>query len=176
MRIIFYSIDFWGPQEEPGYIGVQTKSKTKPGGQTSKDNCYLRKPDFSSLVLFYVWEDTRVLTHWNHSSDTHLNHLGPVYCFSGSPSGASGKNSPADAGDIRDVGSIPGLGGSPGRGHGNPLQYSCLEDPMDRGAWQATVHRGAKSQTQLKQLRTHTRNPAHCGKILTNNGGQIIPM
>ena len=86
------------------------------------------------------------------------------------------KNPPASAGDIRDTGSIPGSGRSPGGGHGNPLQYSCLEDPMDRGAWQATVHRGAKSQTQLKQLRTHTRNPAHCGKILTNNGGQIIPM
>jgi len=57
------------------------------------------------------------------------------------------KNPPANAGDIRDVGSIPELGRSPGGGHGNPLQYSCLENPMDRGAWQATVHRVAKSQT-----------------------------
>ena len=57
------------------------------------------------------------------------------------------KNLPANAGDIRDVGSIPELGRSPGGGHGNPLQYSCLENPMDRGAWQATVHRIAKSQT-----------------------------
>ena len=57
------------------------------------------------------------------------------------------KNQPANAGDIRDVGSIPELGRSPGGGHGNPLQYSCLENPMDRGAWQATVHRVAKSQT-----------------------------
>ena len=47
------------------------------------------------------------------------------------------KNSPANAGDIRDVGSIPGLGISPGGGHGNPLQYSCLENSMGRGAWQA---------------------------------------
>ena len=47
---------------------------------------------------------------------------------------------PADAGDIRDVGSIPVLGRSPGRGRGKPLQYFCLENPMDRGAWQATVH------------------------------------
>ena len=45
------------------------------------------------------------------------------------------KNLPANAGDIRDVGSIPGLGRSPGGGHGNPLQYSCLENPMDRGVW-----------------------------------------
>ena len=60
------------------------------------------------------------------------------------------KNLPANAGDIRDAGSIPGLGRSPGEGHGNPLQYSCLENPMDRGAWWAVVHRVAKSQTQLK--------------------------
>jgi len=49
------------------------------------------------------------------------------------------KNLPPSAGDIRDMGLIPGLGMSPGGGHGNPLQYSCLENPMDRGAWQATV-------------------------------------
>ena len=53
------------------------------------------------------------------------------------------KNPPANAGDVRDMGSIPGLGRSPGGQHGNPLQYSCLENPMDRRAWQATVHRVA---------------------------------
>ena len=57
------------------------------------------------------------------------------------------KNPPANAGDIRDVGSKPGSGGSPGGGHGNPLQHSCLENSMDTGAWQATVHRDAKSRT-----------------------------
>ena len=51
------------------------------------------------------------------------------------------KNPLANAGDIREVSSIPGLGRSPGEGHGNPLQYSCLENPMDKGAWQAIVHR-----------------------------------
>ena len=50
------------------------------------------------------------------------------------------KNPPAKTGDVRDLGSIPGLGRSPGEGNGNSLQYSCLENPMDRGAWQATVH------------------------------------
>ena len=50
------------------------------------------------------------------------------------------KNLPANARDIRDMGSIPGLGRSPRRGHGNPLQYSCLKNSMDRGAWRATVH------------------------------------
>ena len=57
------------------------------------------------------------------------------------------KNQPANAGDIRDMGSIPGLGKSPGGGHGNPLQYSCLESPMARRAQQATVHRVTQSQT-----------------------------
>ena len=54
------------------------------------------------------------------------------------------KNLPAKAGDVRDSGSIPGSGRSPGGGHGNPLQCFCLQNPMDRGAWQATVHRVAK--------------------------------
>ena len=66
------------------------------------------------------------------------------------------KNLPANAGDIRDMSLIPGLGRSSGEGHGNPLHYSCLENPMDRGAWLAMVHIFAKSQTRLKQLRTHT--------------------
>ena len=60
------------------------------------------------------------------------------------------KNSPADVGDIRDTGLIFGLGRSPGEGNGNPLQYSCLENPMDRGAWRATVRRVTQSQTRLK--------------------------
>ena len=58
------------------------------------------------------------------------------------------KNLPANAGDMRDAGLIPGSGRSPGGGQGNTLQYSCLENPMDRGAWQATVHRVAKSSDQ----------------------------
>ena len=62
------------------------------------------------------------------------------------------KNPPANAGDTRDTGSIPGSGRSPGGGHGNPLQYSCLENPMDRGAWWATVHGLTKSQTPWKWL------------------------
>ena len=55
----------------------------------------------------------------------------------------------------RDQGSIPGLGRSPGGGHGNPLQYSCLENPMDGGAWWAMVHRAATSRTRLKRLGAH---------------------
>ena len=65
------------------------------------------------------------------------------------------KNPPANAGDIRDVGSIPGWGGSPGGRHGNPLQYPCLENPMDRGAWWATVHGVTKSRTRLSNRAQH---------------------
>ena len=65
----------------------------------------------------------------------------------GFPGGTVVKNSPANAGDIRDMGSIPGSRRYPGVGNGNPLQYSCLEDSMNRGAWWATVHGVSKSQT-----------------------------
>ena len=67
------------------------------------------------------------------------------------------RNLPASAVDIRDTGSIPGLGRSLGEGNGNPLQHSCLENPMDRGAWRATVHGVAKSQMKLKRLSTHAQ-------------------
>ena len=63
------------------------------------------------------------------------------------------KNLPANAGTQGDVGSIPGLEQSPGGGNGNPLQYSCLGNPMDRGAWEATVHGAAKSD---KSMHAHT--------------------
>ena len=70
------------------------------------------------------------------------------------------KNPPSNAGDVRDIGLIPGLGRSPGGGHAQPLWYSCLENPMDRGAWQAKVHRVTK-----KQLCTHTCIP--CSTLAT---------
>ena len=57
------------------------------------------------------------------------------------------KNPLVNVGDLRDAGSTPGLGRSPGGGHGNPFQYSCLDNPMDRGTWWVTVHRVAKSRT-----------------------------
>ena len=79
------------------------------------------------------------------------------------------KNPPA-TGDIRDVGSIPGSGRYPGGEHGNLLQYSCLENPMDRGAWQAAVNRVAQSQTQLKQLSMH----AHIYYVTDNTGNVTV--
>ena len=67
------------------------------------------------------------------------------------------KNLLDNAGDIRDMGLALGSGRSPGGGHGNPLQCSCLENAMDRGVWRATVHGVAKSRTRLKRLSTHAR-------------------
>ena len=72
-----------------------------------------------------------------------------VECIKGFPGGAEVKVSACNVGDL---GSIPGLGRSPGEGNGNPLQYSCLENPMDRGAWWATVHGVAKSRTRLNDV------------------------
>ena len=78
-----------------------------------------------------------------------------------------GKESTCKEGDVGDLGSISGSGRS-GEGNGNPLQYCCLENPMDRGAWWATVHRVAKSQTRLKRLGMHT-----CKVKLNNASGML---
>ena len=81
------------------------------------------------------------------------------------------KNLPASAGDIRESDSIPGSGRSLGGGHSNPFKYSCLENPMDREAWWATVQGVAKSWTQLKQLSMHTCLAA----TMLDNEDQDIP-
>ena len=78
------------------------------------------------------------------------------------------KNLPAYTGYTGDTGLIPGLGRSLGEGHGNPLQYSCLENPIDRGAWWATVHGIAKSRTQLKQLNMHKEKKILSERQLAN--------
>ena len=80
------------------------------------------------------------------------------------------KNPAANARDIRDPGSTPGSGRSPGEGHGNPLQYFCLENPRDRGAWQATAHGVVQSRTQLSNL-------AWCGvgrSFHSQNSGKVL--
>ena len=80
------------------------------------------------------------------------------------------KNTTANAGDIRDAGSIPRSGRTPGGEHSNPLQYSCLENPMDRGAWWVIVHRVAKSQTSLKQHGIQVTDLIYLGFKITANG------
>ena len=80
-----------------------------------------------------------------------------IICYRASQVGLVVKNPPANAGNIRYAGLTPVLRGFLGGGYGNPLQYSCLANPMDRGAWQAVVHRVTKSWTWPKKLSTHTR-------------------
>ena len=86
-----------------------------------------------------------------------------------------GKESTGNAGDAGDAGSIPGSGRSPGGGHGNPLQYYCLENPMDRSTWRSTTIRVVtKSRTQLKRLNMHAhvlRNPEMQGKMCPQHAG-----
>ena len=91
------------------------------------------------------------------------------------------RNRPVNAGDVRDMGLIPGSGWSPGGRHGNPLQYSCLETPMDTGAWRATIHRVTKSRIRLKQLSTHSVHGApslnHClynSKLCCENASKTV--
>ena len=83
------------------------------------------------------------------------------------------KNMPANAGDTGDMGSIPGLGRVPGEGYSNPLQYSCLEKSMDRGAWRATVHGVMKSWMELSTALTvliHLKDPFQCQSNIYHNG------
>ena len=87
-----------------------------------------------------------------HFVNTFLQH--PIWMTPASQVALVVKNPPASSGDLRDAYSIPGSGRYPGEGPGNSLQYSCLENPMDRGACWATVLRCTKSQKQLKQLST----------------------
>ena len=88
------------------------------------------------------------LDHRHQSLELHFE----LQNILGFPGGSVVKNLPANARDIRDAGSIPGLGRSPGEGNGNPLQYSYLENPMDRGAWQATVYKVTKESDTTQQL------------------------
>ena len=88
----------------------------------------------------------------------------------GFPSGSVGKEFTFSALDAGDVGSIPGSGRSPGEGHGNPLQHSCQENPMDRGAWLTTVHGVTKSWTRSKRLNRHA-----CNSILKKLYHFILP-
>ena len=99
---------------------------------------------------------------WGHKESDMTEQLSTHMILLGFPGGTSGKEPalPMQV-DITDPSSIPGLGRSPGGGYGNPFQYSCLENPMDRGAWQGSVHRVTKSWTQLKQL-----TPMHTHMIL----------
>ena len=105
-----------------------------------------QKYNFNIYMTFAVSYSTSQCTSWQNRITKPAYHLEPKVV----------KNPPANAGDIKDGGSIPGSGRSSGRGHGKPCQYSSLENPVDRGSWKATVHSVTQSQTQLKRLSMHT--------------------
>ena len=106
------------------------------------------------LHIAHLIETLCLFRPWNSWFSCHL-----VCSFLGFPRWHSGKEPACNAGVIRDTDSIPGWGRSPGGGHGSPVQYSCLENPTDRGAWWATDHGVTKNQTQLKWLRIHAMQP-----------------
>ena len=113
----------------PEQVGLNCKCSLIHG-IFSTNTCYLIPGGVSGgrLVTGKLSRDFRLSGRWTEASQVAL----------------VVKSLPANAGDVRDAGSIPGLGRSPGEGHGNPLQYSCLENPMDRGAWWAIIHRVAE--------------------------------
>ena len=114
--------------------------------------------EIQSLNHWTTREDPPIAIYCDmfYVSYSFMHHLMVVYLpgivvkyvgLRGFPSGSLVRNLPANAGAVRDLGFIPGSGTSPGGGNGNLLHYFCLENPMDRGTWRATVHRTAESQT-----------------------------
>ena len=140
-------------------------------GITDPMNMSLRK----LWELVKDWEAWHAAVHGAANSWTQLSNwtelnclicwLPTLYSVLGFPGGSVVKNLPANAGDL---GSIPGSERSPGEGNSCPLQYSCLENPMIRGAWQATFHRITKSWTWLKQLSAHTHTHIHIYMCVCN--------
>ena len=160
---LYYSSE---PKGQPQGCGLDTWAQLAPGSQlalgpSSSSGDTLAR--MQSQECWERWAKSKVLPGpgaqfpADHSagSDSFIHSFWACKLAQGLPRWAQWvKNLPANAGD-RDVGSIPGSGSSPGGENGNPLQYSCLENPMDWGAWQATVHRIAKSQTWTS---IHTHN------------------
>ena len=105
------------------------------------------KMNQSLVKVHKALADTREYFSFENCRHAHSEQKSPVFTpLASLPTGSIGKESACKAGDL---GSIPGLGRPPGEGNGNPLQYSFLENPMDRGAWWAIVSGGRKSRTQL---------------------------
>ena len=130
----------------------ETPLPPKPGSACIHRTCklitlilsiYIQNTKLKLDIFFKRKKDEREGSKGKHQRVPHFLHQ--QKWDQGFPGGSDGKESACNAGDL---GSIPGLGRSPGEGNGNPLQYSCLESPMDRGAWRAAVHGVTKSQTQ----------------------------
>ena len=114
------------------------------------------------MAQLYIYIHIYIYVYIYKSVCVSLNH------FMAFPMALVVKNLPANAGDAGDPGSIPGSGRSPGGGHDNPLQYSCLENPVNRGAWRATVHGVSKESDTgkaTKRARTHTHTSMQTEKL-----------
>ena len=111
--------------------------------------------------------DQAPINKWLWNPGTYISVYAPILWSTGSQGALMVKNPPANAGDARDVGLIPGSGRSPRVGNGSPTQYSCLKNPMDRGVWWATVHGMAKSRAWLSDW------ACSCSNYSTNTGGQL---
>ena len=118
----------------------------------------------SLKLAFYIWKNSqwekrtvlqKTMRKKNYSSWVTSVTVYMCVCVLGFPGGSMVKNLPASAGDTRDMGSVPGSGRTPGGGHCNPLQYPCLENPMNRWMWWAAVHWVTKSWMWLKRLSMH---------------------
>ena len=130
-----------------------------PGGQRSRRRMVGQyrvsaQDTLAVIAVLGVRAATRTVTWLIASSDTWPSNVAAIWLclfrLHASPVCSAGKESACNAEDTGDTGSIPGCGRSPGEGNGNPLQCSCLENPIDRGACQARVHWVTKSQTRLK--------------------------
>ena len=128
--------------------------KLAPGYTASKQQGRLGLDPMSQVSVLHYFISRAIKMLKSHILDLKkvlLDNKSKLWCISffhlGSTGGSDGKESTCNAGDL---GLIPGLGKFPGGGNGNPLQYSCLETPMDRGAWKATVHGVLKSQDTTK--------------------------
>ena len=123
-------------------------------------------PNYRVYYTFLYELQGKQVYIWLHIIHTHKkSNSTELYKVKGFSGGTVVKNMPPSEGDARDMGSVSGSGG----GNGNPFQYSCLENPMDRGAWRATVHGVAKSLTQLKWLSTHTAMERDSGEIFDDH-------
>ena len=119
------------------------------------------KPQIRLCLIYQTLPESQLIFNTVINSLCFYSPYNSIFVPNGFPDGSEVKASASNAGDL---GSIPGSGRSPGEGNGNPLQYSCLENPMDGGAWQATVHEVAKSRTRLSDFTSHDQHRQHIKK------------
>ena len=132
---------------------VGKESACNAGDPSSIPGLGISPGEGKGYPLQYSGLENSMDSPWSPKSRTRLSHFHfHILFYRVSLVAVMVRNPAANAGDARDTGSILGSGRSPGEGHGNPLQYSCLENPMDRVAWWATVQRVPKSRTQVKRL------------------------